>query len=165
MNCSNWEQEIASESESAGLEAHLKECERCRDFAREIDENRAALLSLETHPAALHAVRRRVLNEIQAKRRRRAWWAWSAAAAAACFAIVFAARVASWTNPAPPRVAPIVTHAVPSANPSVPRHAVMRRPRHARHEQAKSEPLVVKMLTDDPNVIIIWLVDKKGDSL
>jgi hypothetical protein len=30
----------------------------------------------------------------------------------------------------------------------------------------KTEPLaVIKMLTNDPNVIIIWLVDQKGDSL
>jgi len=29
----------------------------------------------------------------------------------------------------------------------------------------ESESFTVKMLTDDPNVIIIWLVDKKGDSL
>jgi hypothetical protein len=26
-----------------------------------------------------------------------------------------------------------------------------------------SEPLVVKMLTDDPNIVIIWLVDQRGD--
>lgn len=29
--------------------------------------------------------------------------------------------------------------------------------------EPKTEPLVVKMLTDDPNVVIIWLVDQTGD--
>jgi hypothetical protein len=35
----------------------------------------------------------------------------------------------------------------------------------ARRVDAPSEPLVVKMLTDDPNIVIVWLIDKKGDSL
>jgi hypothetical protein len=30
---------------------------------------------------------------------------------------------------------------------------------------AAKEPLVVKMLTNDPDVIIVWLIDQKGDAL
>src|SRR5260370_3002050 len=171
MNCSDWEQEIASEAASADLEAHLKECDRCREFAREIEQNRAALLSFEIHPAALHAVRRRVLHQIEAKKRRTTWWAWSAVATAACAAILFVSYVRSWKNPAPPKVAPIVAQAAPPANPAPRAHRPARHKfgpalaAHAVRPAQKTEPLVIKMLTNDPNVIIIWLVDPKGDSL
>jgi len=102
MNCSDWEQEIAGESESAALEEHLRACGHCRDFAGELELNRVALRTGEVHPAAFDAVRLRVLNEIRAKKQRRAWWAWSAVAACAamlCVSIV----LQNWKNPAPPK--------------------------------------------------------------
>src|SRR5215472_14772642 len=46
MNCSDWEQQIASEQDSAELDEHLRGCERCREFAGEIEKNRAALIEL-----------------------------------------------------------------------------------------------------------------------
>src|SRR5258708_37098093 len=108
MNCSDWEQEIAGESESVGLEEHLRTCGHCRDFAGEVERNRAALQAVEIHPAAFDAVRLRVLSEIGAKKRRGAWWAWSAVAAAACVAMLCASIVLqNWKNPAPPK--PVVS--------------------------------------------------------
>ncbi len=56
MNCTDWEQAIASESESAALEEHLRVCGHCRDFAGELERNRAALQAVEIHPAAFDAV-------------------------------------------------------------------------------------------------------------
>jgi hypothetical protein len=76
MNCSEWEREIASDVESDGLQDHLKVCPNCRAFAREIEENRAALQSLAVDGAALDAVRSGVLAEIRSHRpslRTRAW--------------------------------------------------------------------------------------------
>src|SRR6266436_6391385 len=106
MKCSDWEQEIASESESASLEEHLRVCGSCRDFAVELERNRVALQAVEIHPAAFDAVRLRVLNEIGAKKRQGAWWAWwawwawPASAAAVCVAILCASVVLqSWKNP------------------------------------------------------------------
>ena len=29
----------------------------------------------------------------------------------------------------------------------------------------KPDPLVVKLVTDDPEVVIVWLIDRNGDSL
>ena len=42
-NCPDWEQDIGGESESAGLEEHLRACGRCQEFAQELEKNRAAL--------------------------------------------------------------------------------------------------------------------------
>jgi len=166
-NCSDWEQEIAGELESPELAQHLEACGRCRDFSGEIAKNRAALGELTIDAAVFTAVRQRVLGEIQAKKQRARWWVWSAVAAAACVAIVsalyFAPRPQKFTTPAP-----IVARIDP------PRDWAQRTVRHissGRHlgkprPVQKTEPIVaIKMLTDDPNVIIIWLVDQKGDSL
>jgi len=178
MNCSDWEREIAGESGASGLEEHLAGCERCREFARELDSNRVALRELSVHPAAFDAVRRRVLDEIQAKRRRAIWWAWPVAAAA-CVAILCVMYLLPRTQgPVAPTVAGIPAQAPVVVQEKAPvrevaRHrGVHRRPGAGRSADAarKSacatcEPLTVKMLTSDPDVIIIWLVDQKGDSL
>src|SRR5260370_19093333 len=104
MNCSDWEQEIAGESESVAVEEHLRMCGHCREFADELERNRAALQAGEIHPAAFDAVRLRVLNEIAAKKRLGGWWAWSAVAAAACVAMLCGSVVLrSWKSPAPPK--------------------------------------------------------------
>jgi predicted anti-sigma-YlaC factor YlaD len=165
MNCPEWEREIASDAESAGLEEHLKVCASCRAFAREIEENRAALQSLAVDGAALDAVRRGVLADIRSRRRRSMAWAWSAAAAA-CLAILSAAFVSTrFKNPAPPHAVQFTK--APKLVQWTPKPA--RRNVRVQHQHepavAQREPLVVKMLTNDPDVIIVWLVDQKGDAL
>jgi hypothetical protein len=171
-NCSDWEQEIAGETESAGLEEHLGACEHCREFAQELEKNSAALRELTVNPAAFDAVRRRVVGEIQAKRRRAMWWTWSAVAAAACIAILCVSYVLPrFERPAAP-AALVAKKDAPKIEWTLPR-SVGRRVHHKSSGRfvaqatpvRKAEPLVVKMLTNDPNVIIIWLVDQKGDSL
>jgi hypothetical protein len=166
MNCSEWEREIASDVESDGLQDHLKVCPNCRAFAREIEENRAALQSLAVDGASLDAVRSGVLAEIRSQRGRSRRWTWFAAAAA-CLAIVCAPLVLTrFRNPAPPRAVEFAkTPHVESWTVSRPvRRAV--RVRHNRPAMvAAKEPLVVKMLTNDPDVIIVWLIDQKGDAL
>jgi predicted anti-sigma-YlaC factor YlaD len=176
MNCSNWEQEIAGESESVALEEHLRACGQCREFADELERNRTALRAVEIHPAAFDAVRLRVLDELRSKKQRRTWWAWSAVAAAACVAVLCASIVLqNWKNPAPPK--PLVAAKDPLVMLSsiAPVQPVARAHQRVHHKFGPAtasagpahnpEPLVVKMLTNDPNVIIIWLVDQKGDSL
>jgi hypothetical protein len=178
MNCSDWEREIAGESESAGLSEHLQGCGRCQEFARELDANRVALRELTVHPAAFVAVRRRVLDEIQAKRRRAFWWGWPAAAAAAAAILCLVYLAPRVQNPVAPKVAwiavqaPVVVHQAPPVQEVVRHRGVHRRPdvgmsadAARKSACATCQPLMVKMLTSDPDVIIIWLVDQKGDSL
>jgi hypothetical protein len=153
----------------------LQACEHCREFAQELEMNSAALREVRVHPAAFDAVRRRVIGEIQAKKRRTMWWSWSAVAAAACVAILCALYVLPrLQNPLGP--APVTARKDPPKIEWTPRPGQQAAVHHRIHHKfgpdlakaspvQKTEPLVVKMLTNDPNVIIIWLVDQKGDSL
>jgi hypothetical protein len=63
----------------------------------------------------------------------------------------------------PPAVQPPPARVVPAIE-TVRKHPSARphRVRLAKKEEP-AQPLVVKMLTDDPNVVIIWLVDKQGE--
>jgi hypothetical protein len=160
MNCPDWEQD------SAEFREHVKVCEHCSEF----EKNAAALRELTIPPAAFAAVRQRVLSEIQARKQRTIWWTWSAVAAAACVAILFVLYLA----PSSQRPAVLVAKKDPPKIEWPLAQPVARRVHHKSSGRSlaqaspvrKSEPLaVVKMLTDDPNVIIIWLVDQKGDSL
>ena len=138
--------------------------------SEEFEKNAAAMRELTIPPAAFAAVRQRVLSEIQAKKRlKNAWWGWSAVAAAASVAIL----CVSYFPSNPPRPAALIGKKDP---PKI-EWTVVPVGHRVRHKSSgrslaqarpvrKTEPLaVVKMLTDDPNVIIIWLVDQKGDSL
>jgi hypothetical protein len=160
MNCSDWAQDSAEFAE------HLKVCEHCREFER----NAAAMRELTVAPAAFAAVRQRVLSEIQARNRQAVWWTWSAVAAAACIAMIWV----SYVLPSAPRPEALVAKKDPPKIEWPLAKPVVRRVHHKSSGRSlaqaapvrKTEPLaVVKMLTDDPNVIIIWLVDQKGDSL
>jgi len=155
MNCPDWE------LDSPEFAEHVKTCEECR----ELEKNAAALRELTIPPAAFAAVRQGVLSEIQAKKRRRLWWILAPVAAAACAAFVMLWGVARPIVPPAPMVAkkdpPKIEWTPRAIHPrSSGRYLAKARPAHG------SESIVaVKMLTDDPNVIIIWLVDQKGDSL
>jgi hypothetical protein len=137
--------------------------------SEEFEKNAAALREVDISPAAFAAVRQRVLSEIQAKKRRTAWWSWSAVAAAASMAML----CVSYLSPSTEKPAALVAKKDPpkiewTARPVAQRvhHKSSGRLLADRAPVRKTEPLaVVKMLTDDPNVIIIWLLDQKGDSL
>jgi hypothetical protein len=131
----------------------------------EFEKNAAAMRELTIPPAAFAAVRQRVLSELQEKKRRTLWWTWWSVAAAACIALLPVPFVLQ--NPAAPM--PVIAKKDPPKiewTPKPVRHASSGRLLARARPAQKTEPLaVVKMLTDDPNVIIIWLVDQKGDSL
>jgi hypothetical protein len=176
MTCSDWQLKIAAETEDSALAEHLGGCEACREFAQDLTENAAALRAIEVDPVAYTAVRARVLAAVR-PRRRFAWlWAAAAGAVAACAALVwFAADFRA------PVLLPEVAHKVVSPPPTAPSRlrlgtepralasgfrdgASAHRRARDRRLVARTEPLTaIKLLTDDPNVVIIWLVDKKGD--
>jgi hypothetical protein len=137
-------------------------------------------------PAALSAVRNRVLADIDTSAWRPFWGRWVYALAGGLFALVLAvvwiregrepkpnALVKNDAKPvaaAPAPVAPkaVVQAAEPTPAPAVVR-VVNRRPRKAvPHAESPAEPpkqVVVKLLTDDPDIVIYWLVDQTGGSL
>jgi hypothetical protein len=111
-------------------------------------------------------VRARVLEAVRPKRRFA--WLWAAAVAVAAGVLLV-----WWTAPlrAPVPPLPALARSYPVLVLPPPERVEQtkvrpHRPRPLVARAAEKEPLtVIKLLTDDPNVVIIWLVDKKGDSL
>jgi hypothetical protein len=166
MTCQECEPLIAlyveGDIEDRGLERHLAGCAECRELLEDLRASQALLKELPgADPALLLSVRSSVLSRMG--ERRRLLWPWVAAltSAAALLAIVFRPGLRQ-EIPVAPR-APVHVAAAPAA-PAMPVLMVRRRSRpRARKRAAAKEPLVVKMLTDDPNIVIIWLVGQPGD--
>jgi anti-sigma factor RsiW len=187
MNCSEWEERLAlyaggdlPPGEAAQVERHLGECAGCQVFLSGVT---AALSVLqEAHaeqPAEAHlaAVRARVLGELEHRQRRR-WLVWGLAAGmAALFMIAAVAlRPVRREVPAPPlpRVAvtqPPAVHLLPNESVVPVRPARLAHRKHSRQRPAveapelapQQEPITVKLMTDDPDVVIYWITDNRGD--
>jgi hypothetical protein len=158
MNCVDFETRIAAgEMDEPGVAEHVRACGGCRDFANELAENAAALRSIEVDLAAYTALRARVMAAVRPKRR--FGWAWASAAAAVATGIGLIWLTEPLRVPEPPR--PLAVYPIPA--PPVVREVVVKKKKHVRRPVLLE---AIKILTDDPNVVIIWLVDdKKGDSL
>ena len=121
----------------------------------------------EAHYAA---VRARVLAELGREKRpawRRIWVGGLVAAAAAVVLLLWPRAVQT-----PERIEMAVSRpAAPQIEEPRPAHVTHRRRARmappsaavSAPEKPPTEPLVVKLLTDDPNVVIYWIADSKGD--
>ncbi len=184
MNCARFEEQIVlyaggdlEERKAHRLEAHLRECATCRDLAASLAEDQAALHDLRAEPAdlaMLEQIRSRVLAQVAGRPpapRPLFGWAWRLALAgslAAAVLAVFLWRSRRAEPPQPVAVAqapqPVMELPAPAPRrvPPAPR-APRRRPAPQRHvETASAKPLMVKLATDDPNVVIIWLIGQNG---
>jgi hypothetical protein len=193
MTCGDWEERIAlyaggDLAETAELERHLAACPGCREAAAAYARNLEMLRQAhgESIPTAHYAaVRARVLAELNSGRRpvwRRLWVCAGAGAAVAMAFLLFPRQV---KTPEPvgqpfqaaaalPGGVPEAAARVPPRKPSGPGSARVARARArqvVRPAVPKGrpggpphlEPLMVKLFTDDPNVIIYWIADGKGD--
>jgi hypothetical protein len=176
VSCAEWEERVAlwaggdvEGSEAAGVEQHTADCAGCREFAAGIAADLAALRADPITAADLAAVRTRVLAEIEARRRPwwRGAWAWALAGAAAAVIAVLVRTPPPGPVPKPPLVAmahppaPYVERFTP-ARPASPR-MIMRAALPGPAPAPKAEPLVIELLTDDPDVIIYWIASE-GDN-
>lgn len=174
MNCPDWEERIAlfaqgdlPSEELAEAERHWADCAACREFAGELQQSLAALRNAHEQPIAevhFKAVRARVLDQIEQPRRPARRWAWIGGLAAAAAVVLLVTTLQP--RPVPP---PQVTLALPPvpdtpvllpeplAAPATPkRRAPVRRVRKPSPPEA---PLMVKLITDDPNVVIYWIAN------
>ncbi|HTM49316.1 MAG TPA: zf-HC2 domain-containing protein [Bryobacteraceae bacterium] len=157
----------ASGGEAVQVEQHLPGCAACRELLEDLQSTQSALKDLRMEPvdpALVAAVRAGVLSGIDG--RRRLFWPWAAALAAAIglAAILLAPPRKPGSPPMPVAVARPPAPAMEPPRRELPvSRAKVRRPRRRSKPEHPAEPLVVKMLTDDPDVVIIWLVDQTGD--
>jgi anti-sigma factor RsiW len=174
MACSRFESQLAlyaggdlAEDAVRELEEHLSLCPGCREVAEGLAQSQAALLRLgveEVDGRVLADVRRRVMDEVGS--RRPSWLytlGWRHAVAAGLAVLV--AIIGLWPRPAvPPPPAPpafrLPAPEVAKSRPPATRHVVPVKP-----APAAQEPLMVKMFTDDPDVVIVWFIDQNGEKL
>jgi hypothetical protein len=183
MTCQECELTLAGEERvlvvDGRVEAHMAECSACREFAAELRENSEALQAfametlpgLNVSPRELPGIRPGGRPGGQHGRQQSAWWA----AVAAVLVLGFASTWAMFrSRPSSPPVLPFTTASAQVTSPAriqetVPlvRRHVPRPPQPAPREPLKTsdeisnEPriLQVKMLTDDPNVVIYWQIE------
>jgi hypothetical protein len=178
MSCPKFELLIAlhvegdlTPSEAGAVESHLAGCESCREFAASMKASQAALKALGNEyiePSALEQVRVETLAALSRPGQSRVWPKYAIAAG------LVIALLAGWlvrrqrdttvvgVQPAP-AISPM-TPARPSVQPRKPKVLAVRLRRRPPRQAPRfqSEPLVVKMITDDPQVVIYWLVDQNG---
>ena len=159
MNCVGFETRIAAgEMDQPGVAEHVSACGGCRELANELAKNTAALRSIEVDLAAYTALRARVMAAVRPKRRLGWVWPSAAAAVATCIGLIWLTE--PLRVPDPPRPLAVV-YPIPAL--PVVREVVVKKKKHVRRPVLLE---AIKILTNDPNVVMIWLVDdKKGDSL
>jgi hypothetical protein len=187
MNCKDWEERIALYSggdpvPGADIESHLAECAGCRTFASGIKDGLELLRSAHREPiAAAHytAVRVGVLARLAKEaEQRRPWrrWLWvpGLAAGLAVAAVFLPMRPVEKTSRVrvaavrPSEDAPVPLRSSVPATPPV--RVTRVRPHRSSAPIRRTpgppplvEPLVVKLITSDPDIVIYWIADRKGD--
>ena len=171
MNCVEWEERIGlyagddvSPAEAGEVERHVAECGGCQLFLSGLRESLSLVREAHSEPiesAHFAAVRARVLAEIEGGRARGWRFGWMVAMAAAAAAVVV--MLAIWPRPEQHLAMPMPS---PPAAPVVARVELPRPRRVMVKPVAQPEPtesMVVKLLTNDPDVVIYWITGTKGE--
>jgi hypothetical protein len=143
MKCQECELLLAGEERSANVDEHLSTCTGCHEFALDLRANSEAMHALSTEAMP------RVLRPKPVR------WPYVAAAAIAAVLILMLAIPKKPQAPLA-QIARITTPTMVPAQPVI--HHTRKRVIH--HEEPQI--LQVKMLTDDPNVVIYWQIETKG---
>jgi anti-sigma factor RsiW len=167
---------------AAEAEAHLRECLSCRALSRNFEASDQWLRSLGTEPDTneLAALAAGTLSRIAARRPRRGLWLKASGIAAALVlgALLFTLRHSSPVAE-PAAIAQVSAPPATQATPAAPKIAKVdpgfksvrakarARPDRPRIESVslvsqKDGPPILKMKTDDPNVVILWVMSGKA---
>lgn len=164
MNCEECMSALALEDGNSELNEHLRQCPACREYATAMEADRQVLATLrDVDPLALFALRRGVSARIAKEQAVRRAWAWSAGLAA-CLAGAFSILALSVPEATPPMPDASFRAAGPPSgwDARTISRPVRRRPAPTRELAKAAPPLKIKILTDDANVVIYWLVDNEG---
>jgi anti-sigma factor RsiW len=181
MSCPKWEIDIAlyagddlPADRLARTVAHLETCAECRALAEDLRTSQTILDELRSEPiedAMVAQVRRGVLARLAAEQVRpaRRYWTWALAGGLIVGTILTFPRPAA--KPVklartPPLQAVVPRGTVSTLPPIVKAaHAAVRRHHRAAAKRtappAPGQPLLVQLVTEDPNIVIYWLVDPK----
>lgn len=189
MSCADCELLIALDIEgdlppqkAGALAQHLRTCPSCREFAESLRSSQTLLKELRLEKpdeATLQAVRQGILNRLPVPDAPQAVYRWRFVFGAALAAIlVVVAIILSRPSQKPRRDvagmigAPHLSESVRAAPeaPALPPHLVRqskaggakksRMSLYGRSEKRQHpEPIRVKLITDNPNITIYWLVD------
>jgi len=154
MNCQECELLLGLDEPSSEVDLHLDACPACRALAADLRANAEVFEVLASDP--MPPVRHRVLARV-AERKTRSQvlrWGWALAAAAMLVLAIIAPRFRQQKlPPAHFALAPMNAYNPPIAP----------TPRVRKHPRA-TQPLTIKMLTPDPNVVIYWQIDAEGEN-
>ena len=165
MNCQEWEERIAlyaagdqAPGDAAETRRHIAACAACQVFSSELKQNLEWLREAHQEPVApahYAAVRARVMAQLESGRA--PWWkqVWMYGLGIAAMAAMVLVMVRPHAGPRRFET----TQAAGSRPGGLP-HDVGRRKR-LPHNPA--ETILVKLETDNPDVVIYWIAEKKGD--
>ncbi|HEY2379940.1 MAG TPA: zf-HC2 domain-containing protein [Terriglobia bacterium] len=188
MTCRHSENELAlyvegdlPPAKADQVDVHLHSCPVCRQFVDELRETQSTFKSIRQEtvsPQALAHLRTRVLGQVAAQNRRPGWGRWVYALAGVAFVVVVVAGALSRYDRPVAKVQAVAVSPPAVLQPSVALHAEVvadkqppkphLRRSHRPPETKAAEPpkeIMVKLLTEDPNVVIYWLVDQNGGAL
>jgi hypothetical protein len=149
--CQEWEIRIADNEIGPEVEAHLAVCPACRELAEELRANADVLA----------VMREEAMPPVALPKSAPSPWRWASAIAA-----MLVAGIGLWHAWGPVQIpsntvdvrAPLVDP--PRVEPPMPVVAQVRRvSRPVRRASGHTEPMMVKLLTPDPDVVIYWLSD------
>jgi len=191
MNCKHSENDLAlyvegdlPEAKAKEMEVHVLACTGCRQVLAELSRSQAVFKSIrqETVSAAeLAELRVRVMERVAVRKPKPFWGRWVYALAGAAFVVVIVAGVLAREGhrdekavkvvelaPPPPAVQAVVAPAkVETQNPvkvNV-KHRARKKVIQPKVSPEPAAPMMVKLQTDDPNIVIYWLFDQNGGSL
>jgi hypothetical protein len=162
VSCERWERHIAlaagddlDENEIRALELHLAECFRCRYTEAEFAAVRAELHSLrDVDSPELDALRLNVMNAVH--RRRESLLRSAVGLAAGMLALALGWTVYRPGEIAPPPRPPAIVATAVAPQPIVAAKSIEPKP---SRDQRERSPILVKLYTDDPDVVILWIAD------
>ena len=174
MSC-EWRERVAALEDEPDVRRPIAACEECRDLEAGLMADLAVMRAaheVPLAPAHYTAVRARVMDRVAAERRRSTWrFVWLGAASVAVVAGLLVPLRLGREDPGVPPRAPIATPRGPEA-PILSNRApeIASTPRRGTKSPGRLKPapptqlVMVKLLTDDPRVVIYWMVEPRGES-
>ena len=167
--------------EQAECDAHMLRCATCREMAEDLRSSQVLVKSLRgdaVSSSVLRHVRENVLTQMSRTERTPGWWRSFERllftrgrlryALASAFVLAIAGVFVALMRTSTPAPVPENTALVPVA-PSAPLSVAVQQEMQEKPKspvpalREEQQPIMVNLFTDDPNIVIYWFIDGKGD--